>query len=288
MNVPCVTELAIEVGATAAVDSMTVTTIGAEKASPVADRSKHLTPAVQVQTGSADINPVPEIDARKNVSSASKFEPEKQVLVGTINDGVPESTFIEEEVRLLPRKLLAVQKIFTRVKIGWNGPDDPENPHNWSRSRKMTLMMLISIYRTTTTMGGSFLAPALQKIAVDLDIPTQQRTNIILSVYVLAFAVGPFLLAPTSEVFGRTRVLHCANIVFLLFNIAAGFSTTASQMIAFRFLSGIGGSAPMAVSENAISPRPLLMNSSSELQRWATSMMSRKGAHQWAITPHCH
>jgi hypothetical protein len=250
MKAPCGMELTTEVRATAAVDTLIAATEGAEKASPVADRRKHMSSAPLVQSGSADINPVPAIEARQKVSSASNSHLEKQVLEENIKE-LPEIACSGEEVRPLPRRSLAVKKIFKHVKIGWDGPDDQENPHNWSRSRKTTLMMLISIYRTTTTMAGSFLAPALQKIAVDLDIPTQKRTNIILSAYVLAFAVGLLLLAPTFEVFGRTRVLHCANVFFLLFNIAAGFSTTAGQMIAFRFLSGIGGSAPMAVSTSA-------------------------------------
>lgn len=39
-----------------------------------------------------------------------------------------------------------------------------------------------------------------------------------------------------------------ANLIFLIFNTACGFAKTKQQMMAFRFLSGIGGSAPQAVS----------------------------------------
>lgn len=38
-----------------------------------------------------------------------------------------------------------------------------------------------------------------------------------------------------------------ANIIFLIFNTACGFAQTKQQMMAFRFCSGIGGSAPQAV-----------------------------------------
>jgi MFS family permease len=129
----------------------------------------------------------------------------------------------------------------------WDGPDDPQNPRNWTRSQKLTVVMLISAFRTTTMMAGSFLAPALEDIADELKISSIQQTNIILSVYILAFAVGPLFLGPTSEVFGRAPVLHFSNVGFLLFNIAASFSKTSGQMTAFRFLGGIVGSAPMAV-----------------------------------------
>ena len=53
---------------------------------------------------------------------------------------------------------------------------------------------------------------------------------------------------PLSEVFGRVRVIQGANMIFLIFNTVCGFAQTKQQMMAFRFLAGIGGSAPQAVS----------------------------------------
>lgn len=64
----------------------------------------------------------------------------------------------------------------------------------------------------------------------------------------LAYAFGPLLLGPLSEIFGRVIVLQLANLWYLVFNIACAVSQSKGQMIAFRFLAGLGGSAPMAVS----------------------------------------
>lgn len=69
-----------------------------------------------------------------------------------------------------------------------------------------------------------------------------------MSIFLLAYAVGPFILGPLSEMYGRVVVLQSANMVFLLFNTVAGWSTNKEMMLAFRFLSGLGGSAPQAVS----------------------------------------
>lgn len=46
----------------------------------------------------------------------------------------------------------------------------------------------------------------------------------------------------------RVPVLQLSNLFFLVWNTACGFSKTKEQMIVFRFLSGLGGSAPLAVS----------------------------------------
>lgn len=69
----------------------------------------------------------------------------------------------------------------------------------------------------------------------------------VLSVFVLAYAVGPLFLGPLSEIYGRVPVLQIANLAYLVFNTACGGCKNKGEMIAFRFLSGFGGSAPLAV-----------------------------------------
>jgi hypothetical protein len=55
-----------------------------------------------------------------------------------------------------------------------------------------------------------------------------------MSIFLLAFAIGPFVWGPMSEAFGRVRVMQCANLIFLLFNTVCGFAKTKQQMMAFR------------------------------------------------------
>ena len=67
----------------------------------------------------------------------------------------------------------------------------------------------------------------------------------VLSIFVISFGVGPLFFGPMSELYGRVPVLQLANLFYFVFNTAAGFSKNGSQMLAFRFFSGIGGSAPL-------------------------------------------
>ena len=69
----------------------------------------------------------------------------------------------------------------------------------------------------------------------------------ILSIFVLSYGFGPLLLGPMSEVFGRVRVLQLSNLFYLAWNLGCGFAQNKEEMIVFRFLAGLGGSAPMAV-----------------------------------------
>ena len=69
----------------------------------------------------------------------------------------------------------------------------------------------------------------------------------------LAYAVGLFIIGPLSEVFGRVIILQSANLFYLVFNTACGFAKSKQQMMAIRFLSGLGGSAPQAIGGGVLS-----------------------------------
>ena len=60
----------------------------------------------------------------------------------------------------------------------------------------------------------------------------------LVSVWELGEGVGPFLIAPLSELYGRLPVYHISNILFLLCSVAGALSSSASMLIAFRFLNG--------------------------------------------------
>lgn len=97
------------------------------------------------------------------------------------------------------------------------------------------------------------VAPALQDIGKDIGITTELELSMILSIFILAYAIGPLFLGPLSEIYGRAIVLQVTNLVYLAFNLGCGFAQTKEQMIAFRFFAGLGGSAPLALGGGLLS-----------------------------------
>jgi MFS family permease len=97
------------------------------------------------------------------------------------------------------------------------------------------------------------VAPALNKIGQDLGVDSDIERSLMLSIFVLAYAIGPLFLGPLSEIYGRVIVLQLSNLFFLAFNIGCGFAQSKGQLIAFRFLSGLGGSAPLALGGGVLS-----------------------------------
>ncbi|KAK7060608.1 hypothetical protein VNI00_001374 [Paramarasmius palmivorus] len=119
--------------------------------------------------------------------------------------------------------------------------DDAENPR---KRKKIIATCLVSALTFLTPLSSAMIAPAGTLIAEEFKITDDFVVNMITSVFVLAYAVGPLIIGPLSELFGRKYVGTIANIIYF----GCGFARNTGQLIAFRFLSGIGGSAPFAVS----------------------------------------
>ena len=131
--------------------------------------------------------------------------------------------------------------------VGWDGPDDPDNPKNWPNKKKWMATITVSLFTFISPVSSSMIAPALSKVKIDLKMTSDLEAQLALSTFVLAFAIGPLFLGPLSELFGRRIVLQLSNLFYFVFNLAGGFSQNAGQIIAFRFLSGLGGSAPLGI-----------------------------------------
>lgn len=91
------------------------------------------------------------------------------------------------------------------------------------------------------------VAPGLTAIGADLNITSSFQQALVLSIFVAAYALGPLLWGPLSELYGRVIIIQVSNAWFLLFNLGCALARSRDQMIAFRFLAGIGGSAPLAI-----------------------------------------
>lgn len=138
-------------------------------------------------------------------------------------------------------------------RVGWDGPDDPENPKNWTLNKKWAAVVCVSFFTFISPVASSMVAPGLLDIGQDLGIEGGLERALVLSIFVAAYALGPLVWGPMSELYGRVLVIQISNLWFLAFNLGCGFAKTEGQMIAFRFLAGIGGSAPLAVGGGVLS-----------------------------------
>ncbi|KAG8755599.1 hypothetical protein FRC11_005916, partial [Ceratobasidium sp. 423] len=138
--------------------------------------------------------------------------------------------------------------------VDWDGPDDPKNPRNWTFRHRWAATAVVSLFTFMSPLASSMVAPALPQISRELNLEQGSILQAMtLSVFVLAYAVGPLFFGPLSELYGRRIILQGSNLFFLAFNIACSRAKTSSQLLAFRFLAGLGGSAPLAIGGGTIS-----------------------------------
>ncbi|KAJ7490621.1 MFS polyamine transporter [Mycena latifolia] len=133
------------------------------------------------------------------------------------------------------------------VIVDWEGPDDPLNPKNWSRKKKWAATLVVSSFTLISPVSSSMIAPASAQVASQFGITNDVVIALVTSIFVLAYAVGPLFLGPMSEIFGRNRVIQGANLWYLVWNLGCGFAQNTGQLLGFRFMAGLGGSAPLAI-----------------------------------------
>ncbi|KAI9743782.1 MAG: hypothetical protein M1818_002516 [Claussenomyces sp. TS43310] len=129
--------------------------------------------------------------------------------------------------------------------VGWDGEDDPKNPMNWSTSVKVMNIFLIAALAFIIPLASSMFAPGVPQLMAEFGSTSQTLSAFVVSAYVLGFAIGPLLLAPLSELYGRLIVYHITNVLFVVFTVACAVSSDLSMLIVFRFLAGCMGATPL-------------------------------------------
>jgi multidrug resistance protein len=71
--------------------------------------------------------------------------------------------------------------------------------------------------------------------------------------YVLGFAIGPVLLAPLSEYFGRQPVYLVSWFVMALFQLPLALAPNIGTIIVCRFIAGFAGGAPLTNTGGTVS-----------------------------------
>lgn len=133
-----------------------------------------------------------------------------------------------------------------KTAADWNGPDDPENPHNWPLPKKLYHSGVTAVLSFVVTYGSSTYSPGIQYVAEEFNV-SEEVAILGLSLYVLGLALGPMISAGLSETFGRRVVYVFCTPISLLFTLGAGLSRGMPSLLACRFLAGAIGAGPLAV-----------------------------------------
>lgn len=95
-------------------------------------------------------------------------------------------------------------------------------------------------------------APAASLLAKEFGVTSDVLTSFSVSLYMLGPAIGPLLLAPLSELYGRRIIYHACNVVFISFTIGCALSTNIAMFLIFRVIAGSAASGPITIGGGTI------------------------------------
>lgn len=133
----------------------------------------------------------------------------------------------------------------------WNGPDDPDNPMNWSLLMRIMHVFPISFLGFAVTAGSSLITPATPEIEAHFEV-SRTAAILSLSLFVLGLGLGPVIAAPVSESYGRAVVYKVTAPVFMLFILGSGFSKSLGSLLVCRLLAGTAGGPVLAVGGGTV------------------------------------
>ncbi|KAI0157711.1 major facilitator superfamily domain-containing protein [Xylariaceae sp. FL1272] len=149
-----------------------------------------------------------------------------------------------ERARRQPNTTLPIFLIFS--------PDDRDNPRNWPAWKRWYICCFANLLNVLTCWCAGGISAAAEGIQSDFGV-SAEVTTLCLSMYVLGFAVGPMLLAPLSENFGRRNVYIGSWFSLVVLQLPIALAPNIGTIIVCRFLAGFAGSAPLTNTGGSIS-----------------------------------
>ncbi|RYP20275.1 hypothetical protein DL767_009486 [Monosporascus sp. MG133] len=127
------------------------------------------------------------------------------------------------------------------------GPGDPGNPINLSKKKKLFVAGTVCLAMLNSNLSSSLPGGALPAVAEYFQVTDPVAYVLPSTLFLIGYIVGPLVLAPLSEHFGRKPILVCSFTVYLTFTIGCAFAPTFSALVAFRLFAGIGSATPISV-----------------------------------------
>lgn len=101
---------------------------------------------------------------------------------------------------------------------------------------------LMALLMSMTAMSIDIMLPALPDIGATLGVGDDGKLPLVVTVFMFGMAIGQLIWGPLADRFGRRRPLLLGLLLFAFATTVAMTTQGFSQLLAARFLQGIGGS----------------------------------------------
>ena len=122
----------------------------------------------------------------------------------------------------------------------WNGPDDPEDPFNWSTPYKWVVTIAVCL---TSVLGGlcaGSYGAASEAIAVQFHVQNRPFPNVDWGTtsWLVGAAIFPLVIVPLTESIGRMPGYFATLIVFDILLIPQALAQNFATLVAVRLIAG--------------------------------------------------
>ncbi|EPQ55542.1 MFS general substrate transporter [Gloeophyllum trabeum ATCC 11539] len=118
--------------------------------------------------------------------------------------------------------------------------------------KKWLIVLVISSSALCVTCASSIASFSETGIAQSFHV-SREVTILSISLFVEGLGIGPLLVGPLSEVYGRNIVYRVSYLLFFAFTWPIVFAPNIAVFLVFRFITGFCGSAFLSVAGGSVS-----------------------------------
>ncbi|KAF1948159.1 MFS general substrate transporter [Byssothecium circinans] len=136
--------------------------------------------------------------------------------------------------------------------VDFDGLQDPQNPLNWSSARKITSIAIISCLTFVLPLISTIIAPGTEDVLRDFNSTDKTLGSFVTTAYVLGGVAGPTVIAPCSELYGRSITYQVSSLLFFIFNVACAVANNLGALVIFRLFAAVVGSCSITIGAGSI------------------------------------
>ncbi|ODQ62275.1 hypothetical protein WICANDRAFT_82349 [Wickerhamomyces anomalus NRRL Y-366-8] len=133
------------------------------------------------------------------------------------------------------------------IIVDWDGDDDPDHPNNWPIWIRIFVGLFISTLSAFVYMASAVYLPAIEELQDEFHIGHVVAT-LPLSLFVIAYGLGPLIFSPLSEhpSIGRNSLYVITLVIFAILQIPTALAKDIASFCVLRFIGGIFASPALA------------------------------------------
>lgn len=136
-----------------------------------------------------------------------------------------------------------------RYELVTFGPNDPDNPKNWSKAFKWWCTMVVAITCFAVAFDSSVVTAGIAgpRSPMETFNISEEVSLLAITFFVVGFGIGPMAFAPLSEILGRQKIYASTLLVAVVFIIPCAVADNVATLLVCRAIDGIAFSAPMTL-----------------------------------------